>query len=784
MTAKKSTGYVGRALKRVEDPRLIQGIATYVDDISLSGMLHMVTLRSPYAHAKITAIKTDAAKALPGVVAVLTGADVNAKCGVVPCASLMPGQKTPQHTVLAGDRVYFVGHPVAVVVATDRSIARDGLDLIEVDYDPLPVVSDPEAALEKDSPLTHPEFGTNLAFTWTLANGDLDAAFAEADHVIKQRMVHQRLIPMAIEPRGCLASWHAGEQSLTLWTSTQIPHLVRTLLPGMIGVPENKIRIVAPEVGGGFGSKLNLYAEEALASHLAQRLGAPVKWIESRRENATSTIHGRDQIGEYEVAVKKDGTLLGIKARSIADIGAYNQLLTPAIPTLTGSMLSGCYKMKALRMDLVGVYTHKMATDAYRGAGRPEATYTIERLMDLVANELGLDRVKVRQKNFIKPAEFPYNTVTGLTYDSGNYQGALKKAQQLASWDQLLKDRDKARRAGRLFGVGLSTYVEICALGPSKMMSAGGWEWGCVRIEMSAKVTVITGATPHGQGQETSFAQITADKLGVPIEDVVVMRGDTAVAHYGRDTYGSRATVIGGTAILMCLDKIIAKATKLAAHLLGTKPKNVLFKDGTFSVKGSPKKSINWTQLAAESYVAKNLPKNFEPGLEASSFFEPPNCTYPFGTHIVAVEIDTDTGDVKILKYVAVDDCGPQINPLLVEGQVQGGIAHSLGQCLFERAVYDENGQLLTGEFMDYPMPRAKDIPDYIMGSTVTPSPSNPMGIKGCGEAGTIGATPAIANAVLDALAPLGIKHLDLPFTPEKVWRALRQGKPKQPPAS
>ena len=776
MAAKKPEpkGYLGRSIKRVEDPRLIKGIATYVDDITLPGMLHMLMLRSPYAHAKITGIRSETAKAFAGVVGVFTGADLNAHCGLVPCASLAPDQKAPKHTCLASDRVYFVGHPVAVIVATDRYVARDALDLIEVDYDPLPVVSDPQAALAPDSPLTHPDLGTNLAFTWTLATGDLEKAFAEADRVIKHRMVHQRLIPMAIEPRGCVASWHAGEQSLTLWTSTQIPHLIRTLLPGMIGVPENKMRIVAPEVGGGFGSKLNLYAEEALASHLAQRLGAPVKWIESRRENATSTIHGRDQIGEYEVAVKKDGTLLAIRARSIADLGSYNQLLTPAIPTLTGSMLPGCYKFKAMRMEVQGVYTNKMCTDAYRGAGRPEATYTIERLMDLVAQELGIDRVKLRQKNFPKPTEFPFNTAAGLTYDSGNYQLALRKAQEIAQWDKLLKQQAKARKEGRLFGIGLSTYVEICALGPSKMMAAGGWEWGCVRIEMSGKVTVITGTTPHGQGQETSFAQLAADKLGVRMEDVVVMRGDTAVAHYGRDTYGSRATALGGTAILMCIDKIVAKAKKLAAHLLKAKEKDIQVKDGNYFAKGKPKNALTLAQLAAESYVAKNIPKNFEPGLEASSFFEPPNCTYPFGTHIVAVEIERETGEVKIVKYVAVDDCGPQLNPLLVEGQVQGGIAHSLGQCLFERCVYDENGQLLTGEFMDYAMPRAKDIPDYLMGSTITPSPSNPLGIKGCGEAGTIGATPAIANAVCDALAPLGIRHLDLPFTPEKVWRAIK----------
>jgi carbon-monoxide dehydrogenase large subunit len=773
MIATKTKGYIGQAMKRVEDPRLIKGIATYVDDLKLPGLLHAVFLRSPYAHARILSIKTEAAQALPGVVGVFTGADVNDKCGLLPCASPMPDQKAPKHTVLAGDRVYFVGHAVAVVVAQDRYAARDALDLIEVDYESLPVVVNPEKALEKDSPLTHPDLGTNVAFTWPVANGDLDGAFAKADRVIKQRMVHQRLTPMAIEPRGCVASYHLGEGTLTLWTSTQIPHLVRTLLPGMINVPENKMRIVAPEVGGGFGSKLNLYIEEALCSHLAMRLGAPVKWIESRRENAAATIHGRDQAGEYEVAVKNDGTILGIKSRTIADIGSYLQLLTPAIPTLTGLMLPGCYKIKALRMDVTGVFTHKMSTDAYRGAGRPEATFAIERIMDLTARELNLDPVQVRLKNFIKPSEFPFPTITGLLYDSGNYQRALKKAQEAAQWEKLLQQRETARKAGKLFGIGLSTYVEICALGPSKMMAAGGWEWGCVRIEMSAKVTVITGATPHGQGQETSFAQIAGDKLGVPIEDIVVLRGDTNIAHYGRDTYGSRATAIGGTAIVMCIDKIIAKATKLAAHLLGASAKKVVFRDGKFFVKGKPKVALDWKQLAAESYVAKNLPKNYEPGLEASSFFEPANCTYPFGTHIVAVEVDRDNGEVSFVKYVTVDDCGHQINPLLIEGQVQGGIAHSIGQVLYERTVYDENGQLLTGEFTDYAIPRARDIPEYVMESTVTPSPSNPLGVKGVGEAGTIGATPAVANAVMDALAPLGVRHLDLPLTPEKIWQAV-----------
>lgn len=770
-----SQGYFGRAMKRVEDPRLIKGIATYVDDLKLPGVLHAEFVRSPHANANIKSIKTDAAKKLPGVLGIFTGADVNDKAGTIPCASPLPGGKSPAHTVLAGARAYFVGHPVAVVVAETRTIARDALDLVDVDYEPLPAVIDPEKALEEGSPLTHPELGTNVAFTWSLPAGDVDGAFKEADKILKIRMVHPRLTPMAIEPRGCAASWHAGESSLTLWTSTQIPHLVRTLLPGMIHIPENKLRVVAPEVGGGFGSKLNLYAEEAVVSYLAIHLDRPVKWIEGRRENASATTHGRDQIGDHEIAIQNDGTVLAIRTKMIADVGSYCQLLTPAIPTLTGLMHCGCYKLKAVRVDLTGVHTNKMSTDAYRGAGRPEAAFVIERIMDLVADELGLDPVHVRLKNMPESTEFPFTTATGLMYDSGNYQAALKKAQDLADWPKLLEERDTAWKAGRLFGIGLSTYVEICALGPSKIMAAGGWEWACVRIEISGKVTVITGTTPHGQGQETSFAQIAADRLGVPIEDIVVLRGDTATAHFGRDTYGSRATALGGTAIVMSIDKIIEKTKTLAAALLESTPKEIEFKDGKFFINGNAKTALGWGQLASEAYVAKNLPAGLEPGLEASSFFEPPNCTYPFGTHIVAVEVDRDTGQVKILKYIAVDDCGKQVNPLLVEGQVQGGIAQSIGAALMEKTVYDENGQLLTGEFMDYAIPRAADIPDFVLGSTVTPSPSNPLGVKGVGEAGTIGATPAIANAVVDALSPLGIRHLDLPFTPERVWRAIQE---------
>ncbi|HMD35421.1 MAG TPA: xanthine dehydrogenase family protein molybdopterin-binding subunit [Vicinamibacterales bacterium] len=767
--------YVGRAMKRVEDPRLIKGAGTYTDDLRLPGMRHVAILRSPHAHAKIVKIDTSAAARVRGVVAVLTGADVNDRCGLVPCASSIPDLKSPKHTVLAGDRVYFVGHAVAVAIADDPYAARDAADAIEVDYEPLPAVVDPEAAIKDGAALTHPDLGTNIAYRHSVSGGsDIEDAFRKADRVITHRLHHQRLTPMPIEPRAVVASYHAGEGNLTLWTSTQVPHLIRTLLPGMIDIPENRLRVVAPEVGGGFGAKLNVYAEEALCSHLAMRLGAPVKWVESRRENAAATIHGRDQIGEYQIAVKNDGAILGLKAHTVADLGAYLQLLTPAVPTLTGLVLTGCYKIPAITFDVVGVYTNKMATDAYRGAGRPEATYLIERLMDVVAREMKVDRLELRLKHFPAPTEFPFATSCGLTYDSGNYQASLAKAKDLAGWDSLVADRQAARDAGRLFGIGVSTYVEICAMGPSKAMPAGGWEWGCVRMEMSGKVTVITGVSPHGQGQETSFAQIAADRLGVPIEDIVVLHGDTSVAHYGRDTYGSRATAVGGTAIVMCIDKVVAKAKQLAAHLFETTTDCVTFEGGAFRAPGVTNREIKWGEMAGEAYVAKNLPPGFEPGLEASSFFEPQNFTFPFGTHIAAVEVDRDSGQVSIKKYVAVDDCGPQINPLLVEGQVQGGIAQSIGQALFEQTIYDEHGQLLTGEFMDYAIPRAADIPEFTLGSTVTPSPVNPLGVKGVGEAGTIGATPAIANAVLDALEPIGVVHLDLPLTPERVWRAMK----------
>ncbi len=762
---------VGARVKRREDPRLVRGLAHYVDDIDLPNTLHVAILRSPYAHARIKKIQTDAARRHPGVVAVITGADIRDQVGLVPVASENPSLRVPKHYVLAVDKVCFVGEGVAAVVAEDRYTARDALDLIRVDYESLPVISDPEKALVPGEPVIHSEWPDNVAFRWTLKQGNLAKAFQEAHKVVKQRLIHQRLAPIALEPRGVLARYLPGEKELTLWSSTQIPHLLKTQLSLMLKLSENHVRVIAPEVGGGFGSKLNVYAEEGLVGYLALKLNRPVKWIEGRRENIQGTIHGRGQVGEAEVAVKKDGTILGIQYKVIADIGAYHQLLTPGIPPLTGLMLSGAYRIPAVAIEVTGVFTNKMATDAYRGAGRPEATYVVERMMDRVAQELGIDLVKIRQKNFPKPKEFPFKTATGLVYDSGNYQAALDKALRLVGYERWRREQKRLRNQGRYLGIGLSTYVEICAMGPSAAMPAGGWESGTVRVEPTGKVTVLTGTSPHGQGQETSFAQIVADELGVDLDDITVIHGDTAVVASGIGTFGSRATAVGGTAVLQAAEKVREKARAIAAHLLEADPEDLVFSDGKFSVKGVPKKGITIQQIALEAHIAKKLPKKMEPGLSATSVFEPSNFTFPFGTHICVVEVDPKTGGVEIKKYVAVDDCGKVINPLLVDGQIQGGIVQGLGQALFEEVVYDENGQLLTGSLMDYALPRAGDLPRLDLARTETPTPVNPLGVKGVGEAGTIGSTPAIVNAVVDALSPFGVTHIDMPLKPEKIWQ-------------
>lgn len=792
--------YVGQRVKRTEDPRLIQGLAHYVDDIKLPDTLYVAFLRSMYAHARITSIDTTEAAAAPGVVAVYTGSEVAQKIGPVPCASILPGLKVPDYRVLATDHVVFVGQPIAVVVASDRYAARDAIDLIMVDYEELPVAVDVEEAA-KGGPLVYEEYGDNIAYKLTAGEGDIDAALASADKIIKQRIVHQRLAPIAMEGRGVLARYFPGEQELTIWSSTQIPHLLRTQLALMIGIAENKLRVITPEVGGGFGSKLNVYAEEALLGWISMQLNKPVKWIETRRENMQATIHGRGQVGYVEIGCKTDGTITGLRYNVFADLGAYHQLLTPAIPTLTGLMLSGCYKIPAIQINVTGVFTNKMATDAYRGAGRPEASYVVERAVDLVAAELGMDVVEVRRKNFPTPEEFPFKTATGLFYDSGNYQAALDKALEMSDYQNLREEQRKAREQGRLIGIGVSTYVEICALGPSQAMPAGGWESATVRIEPTGKVTILTGASPHGQGQETSFAQLAADELGVDLHDVTVIHGDTSIVQYGIGTFGSRATAVGGTAVFMAIEKLKEKASKIAAHMLQAEATSVQFQEGRYR-KAAAKaaaadevpepmlpagqapaaalpepdtdgKGLSLQDIALAAHLARQLPPGMEPGLSATHFFEPANFTFPFGTHIAVVEVDRETGEVKFLRYVAVDDCGKVINPMLVDGQLHGGIVQSIGQALYEEAVYDEQGQLVTGTLMDYAVPKASMVPWFELERTETPSPVNPLGVKGVGEAGTIGATPAIVGAVVDALAPFGVRHLDMPIRPEAVWRII-----------
>ena len=767
---------VGTKVKRREDPRLVQGLSHYVDDLRMADVLQVAILRSPHAHARINGINTDAASALAGVVSVVTGADIGDSVGSVPCAAANPTLRTPPHPVLAQGEVRYVGEPVVAVVAEDSYTARDALDLIEVDYEPLPAVSDLEKALQPGSPLVHSQWDSNQAFTFECGTGDMDKARAEADVIIKQKIVHQRLAPIPVETRGVVARYFPGEDELTVWSSTQIPHLLRAMLALVLGFPEHRIRIIAPEVGGGFGCKLNVYREEALLAHLAMKLKATVKWIEGRRENIQATIHGRGQVGTVEAAVKRDGTILGVTYDSLLDTGAYHQLLTPGMPPLTGLMISGSYKIPTLKFTSTGGFTNKVATDAYRGAGRPEATLVIERTMDLIARELDMDPVELRRKNFAQPADFPLPVATGLAYDSGNYQAALDKALEMVGYDDLRAEQKRLREEGRYLGIGFSTYVEICAMGPSAALPAGGWESGTVRMDFTGKATVLTGVSPHGQGEETTFAQIVSDDLGVPIEDIAVLHGDTAVVPNGIGTFGSRGISVGGTAVYMATQQVREKAEAIAANVLECSAEDLEFEDGKFSVKGVPDKGITIQEVALQAHVATKLPAGMEPGLQATSVFEPSNFTFPFGTHICVVEVDTQSGDIEIKKYVAVDDCGKVINPMIVDGQVQGGIAQGLGQALLEEVVYDEDGQLITGSLMDYAVARAEDLPTLEFARTETPSPVNPMGVKGVGEAGTIGSTPSIVNAVVDALAPFGVKHIDMPLKPEKIWRLCQGG--------
>jgi carbon-monoxide dehydrogenase large subunit len=775
---------VGERVKRREDPRLIQGRGTYVDDLAVVGMRHLAFKRSDVAHGHIRSIDTSAAEQMDGVEAVFTGAQIAEFLAPMPIGTPFP---SPDHHAVAVNTVRYPGEPVAVVVARDRYVARDAADAIIVQFDSLPAVVDVEQAMTGKPTVIHSAFPNNLAVplvpsgtgvspSGTVDDSAIDAAFAKAEVVISQRMINQRLAPSAMEPRGVLAHYEPGKDTMTIWSSTQNPHILRSFIAAMTGMGQDQVRAIAPEVGGGFGCKINIYGEEYVAAAISKRLEIPVKWTEDRSEAFVATIHGRDILGYVDLAAKRDGTLLGLRLRLIADIGAYNMLLTAAIPTLTMMMANATYNIPAIRTTLTEVFTNKTPTDAYRGAGRPEATYFVERAMDMLAHELKMDPAELRRKNFIKPNQFPFQTQVGAVYDSGDYEKALDRALKNSNWKQLKADRDAARAQGRLVGIGLSMYVEVCGLGPSSALPTGGWEHAGVTIERDGRITATTGASPHGQGNETTFAQMLADQFGVPFEHVTILHGDTGVVKQGIGTFGSRSQAVGGTAIHLAGGKVKTKMAKFAAALLEAHEEDLVFQNGTIAVKGAPASGKSFAEVAAFAYRPVPLPQGLEPGLSDEAFFEPTNNTYPFGCHIVVMEIDRETGEPTLTKVVAVDDAGNLINPMIVDGQIHGGLAQGIGQAMIEEVVYGEDGQLLTGSFMDYAIPRAIDLPKFELDVTVTPTPVNPLGAKGVGEAGTLGSTPAVVNAAVDALSQFGVKHIDMMLRPEKLWRLIQGG--------
>ncbi len=823
--------FVGGGVLRKEDPALITGRGNWVDNIRLPGMLHATILRSPYAHAKITSIDVSAAREQPGVAAVFTGKDLleewdknptanpaavtgyslslaereNGGASVTPTADstsespvsekthtfcgwmVTEDIKVPDHLPVAVDEVNYAGEPVAVVVATDRYKAQDAVDLIEVDYEPLDVVTNMERAIQDDSPLVHEKLGTNKSYTWELENGNVDEAFNNAEVHVKERYIQQRLIPNAIETRGVVANPDPVSGGYTVYSSTQVPHILKSVLATYCGIPEQRLRVVAPDVGGGFGSKLNVYSEEVIALVLSRKLGLPIKWVEDRSENYLATIHGRDQIQDIELAATREGKILGMKVHLLADMGAYLQLNGPGIPLLGAFMYPGVYTFDAYGFSCTGVFTNKTPTDAYRGAGRPEATYAIERIMDALARETGLDPVEVRRRNFYEPFDEPTTTPAGIQYDSMNMQAALDRVLELADYEGLREEQRRRREANDpvQLGIGFSTYTEICGLAPSQVLAAlraggAGWEQASVRMLASGKVEVVTGTSPHGQGHVTSWSQIAADALGVSPEDVEVLHGDTATAPWGRDTYGSRSLAVGGVAVHLAAQKVVDKAKKIAAHMLEAAEGDMEFEGGRFSVAGSPEKSVTMPEVAAAAYLANNLPEGMEPGLSEDYFYDPPNFTFPFGAHICVTEVDTETGKARIRDYFAVDDCGPVINPQIVDGQLQGGIAQGVAQALYEEAIYDEDGNLTTGSMVDYLVPGAPELPNYTLERTVTPSPTNAMGVKGVGEAGTIGSPPAVINSVIDALSPFGVTHIDMPASPWRIWQTIQEAQGRE----
>jgi carbon-monoxide dehydrogenase large subunit len=777
VSQRTAAGGIGESVLRKEDAEFVTGQGRYVDDIKLPGMLHAAFVRSQYGAAKINGIDVSAALELPGVVRVLTHDDLKLEGGV-PCASNPGGNvRQPARPVLATDRVRHVGEPIAVVLATDRYAARDGADAVMVDYDPLPTVVDAAAALEAGAPLVHEEYPDNLCTTLEHQTDGFEQAMAAAPRRVTLRVMNQRLTPIAMETRGVVADWVRASGEVTLYTSTQVPHFVRTFVGVVCGTSEAKVRVVAPDVGGGFGSKLNCYAEEFAACAASRAVGVPVKWIEDRSENVVATIHGRDQLQEYEAGVDENGRVLALRLNAIQNNGAYLQLLTPSISHLTLFMVPGCYDIPQVAISIRQAFTNTTPTDAYRGAGRPEATHGVERLMDAIADDLGLDPADVRRRNFIQT--FPHTTATGLAYDSGDYGKALDRALEHADYAGFEARRKEASDRGAYRGIGLSTYVEVCGLAPSAVtaaigIGAGGWESSTVRLHPTGKATVITGSSPHGQGHATSWSQIMQSELGVPFADVEVIHGDTAFAPYGLGTYGSRSLAVAGIAMHRSIGKIKEKARLLAAHLLECSADDLEWSDDRWQVKGSPDRAKTIQELGGAAWTAASLPEGMEPILEATTFHDPPNFTFPFGTHIAEVEIDGETGRVSIERYVAVDDCGTVINPMIVDGQVHGGIVQSIAQALFEETVYAEDGQLRTPTLVEYGMPSAADLPHMELDRTTTPSPSNPLGVKGIGEAGTIAASAAVVNAAVDALSPLGIRHLEMPLQPARVWHAMR----------
>ena len=751
---------LGRARLRKEDARLVTGQTNWTDNIVLPGMLHMAFVRSPMAHARITSVDLSAARAIPGVIAAFSGADFAEEQGSLPCAwPVTEDIVIPAHPPMATEEVRYVGEAVAVVVARDRYTAADAAAVVDVGYEPLPPVLDMRTALDEGSPKVHAE--GNKSFEWVFAQGDMDEAVRGAPVVIERTYRQQRLIPSAMEPRAVVATCEAGE--FTLWSATQIPHILRVMLALVTGIPEQNIRVIAPDVGGGFGSKLQVTAEEVLSLLVSRRLGRPVKWTESRSEGNMTVHHGRDQWQRIRIAADSDGRLRGLSVDLLADMGAYLMLVTPGVPLLGAFMYPAIYKMDAYSFRCTGVFTTKMPTDAYRGAGRPEATYAIERIMDELAAELGVDPLEIRERNWIKHEEFPYTTIATLQYDSGNYEAATARAKELFGYDALRQEQTERNLDDdpvRL-GIGVSTFTEMCGLAPSRVLGslaygAGGWEQASIRMLPTGKVEVVTGSSAHGQGHETAWSQIVAEQLGVPFEDVRVLHGDTQVSPKGMDTYGSRSLTVGGMALVGACDKVIAKAKRITAHMLEAAEPDIEFTAGRFQVRGDPEKGHTIQEVALATFLAHNLPDGMEPSLDSDATYDPDNFSFPHGTHLCAVEVDTETGMVTIRSYVAVDDIGKVVNPLIVEGQVHGGLAQGIAQALYEEAVYDDDGNLITTTLADYLVPAATDLPSYVTDRTESPA-TNRLGVKGVGEAGTIASTPAVVNAIVDALRPFGI---------------------------